>query len=448
MRRPALLFSLRTSAGLLGLLALLLLLNVAIPQESLAGREAIDALARSGPVHRFLFDHLGLGNLPTSPLFLGVLALFALNLLAVLGARAKGTFRQAAVVVPDEEALRRRTAEPGAIVVPAAMGGDAVGLLRDRGYRPFRVGASAIWAVRNPTAPLGFLLFHASFLLFFAGGALLFYTRSVAKTRLVEGQALDAADLRYLRRAPLPGGTPPAVTVERVDPRFDRGEPVDLSVRFRFPGPDGREAQARVNHPVTEGPFRLLVETSGIAPELWLTDADGFTLDRVSVAANAADGERVTLPVAGGALTASVAAIVPRGGIPPRDRLDQVGIEIELRRGETLLFRGPVAVGHPVAAGGFTLTVERNRLWVGILLVEERGGGLLVLGFTLGVAGLAWRMLAYRREVSLAWDDGGIRLRGRAEFFPGRFEAELGSLARDLASRDAGERTPEREGPS
>lgn len=451
MRRPAFLFSIRTSAFLLGILALLLLLNVAVPQESLVGREAIDELARSGGGRRIVFGLLGLGNLPTSPLFLATLALFAANLLAVLGARARGTFRQAAVIVPDEATLRRRLAEPGALVVPTVPGGDGadvVGRLRDRGYRPYRVGPTAIWAVRNRTAPLGFLLFHASFLLLLAGGALLFYTRSVAKTRLVEGQALDAADLRYLRRAPLPGSPPPAVEVVRVDPRFERGEPIDLSVLFRFPGTPGREEEARVNHPISEGRFRLLVETSGIAPELWLTDGEGFTLDRVSVAANLGDGERVSLPLAGGALTASIAALVERGGVPPRERLDEVPIDLELRRGDALLFRGPVAVGRPVTVEGLTLALHRNRFWVGILLVEERGGGLLVLGFALGVAGLGWRMMAWRREVSVSWDATEIRLRGRAEFFPGRFEVELGSIAAELASRATGERGPESGEPS
>jgi hypothetical protein len=84
-----LLTSLRTSAVLLCVLAFLLLLNVVVPQEMVIGEQAFRSLIERSDLSRFFLSTLGLGRLPVSPLFLGLLALFLLNLAAVLISRVK-----------------------------------------------------------------------------------------------------------------------------------------------------------------------------------------------------------------------------------------------------------------------------------------------------------------------------------------------------------------------
>ena len=61
-------------------------------------------------------------------------------------------------------------------------------------------------------------------------------------------------------------------------------------------------------------------------------------------------------------------------------------------------------------------------------------GGLLITGFLAGVVGLIWRLLWYRREVALTWDEESFRLVGRSEFFSTRFARELRQIHSTLGS--------------
>jgi hypothetical protein len=62
---------------------------------------------------------------------------------------------------------------------------------------------------------------------------------------------------------------------------------------------------------------------------------------------------------------------------------------------------------------------------------------LLVAGFTLGLIGLIWRLVLYRREVALTWDDRKFHLVGRSEYFSHRFQEELGAIQTTL-ERESG----------
>ena len=66
----------KTTVGLLCVLAVLLLLNVAVPQAAVLGEEAFGEMARSHPGRHFVLVTLGLGRMPTSPIFLGTLGVF------------------------------------------------------------------------------------------------------------------------------------------------------------------------------------------------------------------------------------------------------------------------------------------------------------------------------------------------------------------------------------
>ena len=76
-------------------------------------------------------------------------------------------------------------------------------------------------------------------------------------------------------------------------------------------------------------------------------------------------------------------------------------------------------------------------MWARIRVVSERGPAALVAGFLIGVLGLIWRLVLYRRELVLAWDDDRFHLVGRAEYFSWRFREELESI-RDALSKPRG----------
>ncbi len=433
-----LLTSLKTTLALLCLLALLLLLSMLLPQRSVIGDEAFAQLVTSSPTARFFLLRLGLGSMPTSPWFLGALGLFFANLGAVLTARARPTWRRIGFRPRPEAGLRSWAwAEPELSGVPPRdFGpGSVVGILRGFGYRPKKVGERAVWGVKHRTAALGFLLFHLSFFLLCAGGVLLYYTRFVGSVALTEGQEFDG-EYRQVLRLPPSGEIPvPIFSLVSVDPRFEGGEPTHLGAVLRFSGTGmSAERPASINHPASWGAARIYVQQAGLTPVFWLQDAQGFTLDRVAAPVSRA-AEATEVPLDGDRLAVFVES---PGRFPHREDLSGVGLEIEVV-GEAAepLFRGRLGPGAVADLGGERLVLEEIRYWAGIQVISERGGGVLIAGFVIGIAGLIWRLMLHRREVAVVWDDDRFTLVGRSEYFPWRFREELSGLFSTLGAAPA-----------
>jgi cytochrome c biogenesis protein ResB len=451
LRRLRLLFiSAKSTVLLLCALAVLLLLNVAVPQESVLGAENFSALVEgSGPVARFFLDTLGFGRMSTSPVFLTVLGLFFLNLTLVLLARVGPTFRRIALRPRSDEKLRAwaRLEESLRALLPDRFNaGHGTRTLRGFGYHVRRPGDRSLSGVKHRTAPLGFLLFHLSFFLLCAGGVAVYYTRFVGIATLTEGEAFSGAYADVIRQPPLGGAPPLAMGLVEVDPRFERGEPVHLGAKFRFrtaTSAVGREA--RVNAPARWGATSVLVEQAGLAPVLWLQDARGFTVERVAAPARTRGGPPTRIPMADRQIVVVVHPLDDDAPFPTRVEFTETSLRLEVLRGEEALFDGRLRPGEGATLGGGAgrIVLEELRYWLGFRVIHERGGSVLIAGFVAGVVGLVWRLMLYRREVALTWDDNEIRLIGRAEYFSERFRRELDSILSILtaeAERRGGER--------
>ena len=446
-RLRRLFLSARFIVGLLCLLALLLLLNVALPQEAVLGKERYSALLeQGGGGTRFVLETLGFGHMATSPVFLAVLGLFFLNLASVLLARFKPTWRRVRHKPRSEKGLRAwaRMEETHTGPLPEDWSaGRLVGILRGNGYQVRRPGKQTFWAVKHRTAPLGFLLFHLSFFLICAGGVAIYYTRFVGTAIISEGQEFAGQYGSVVRSAPLGGPPHLRFAVERVEARMEDGDPVYLAARLRFePAGVSVSREARVNHPASWGSVSVLVEKAGLAPVLWLQDERGFTLDRVVTPIRTGEVEATVVELAGGEWQAQVDPLLPGMPFPDRAGLSGVAPRVEVRRAGETVFSGSLGPGQAASFAGGRLVLEELRYWVGVRVIRERGGGLLVVGFTLGVIGLVWRLLWYRREIALTWEDGVFRLVGRSEYFSAPFEDELASLARQLRTTEAAAARP------
>jgi hypothetical protein len=423
--------SVRTTIGILVSLSVLLLLNVALPQETLLGTERFEAvLEEAGPLYRFVLEDLGFGRMAASPVFLGVLGLFFLNLMVVIGSRIGPTLRRVRIKPRAEPGLRKWTGMEESLTADLPgnwTAGHAVETLRGFGYQVRQAGESTIWAVRHRTAPLGFLAFHLSFFLLCAAGALLYYSRFVGAASLVEGQEFNGAYQQVLRDPPLIRPPDLRFGLVEVMPELQDGRPMQLGAVFRFPDAAGSEdRESWINRPAKDGPAKILVHRAGLAPVLWLQDDDGYTLDRVSVMANTLGDRPTSVPVAGERYQVLIDPLAPGEPFPGRSAMPSVGLSIRVLEGERELFLGRLARGEVAEWEGGRLVLEEIRYWVAFQVVSERGGGLLIAGFTLGILGLIWRLLWYRREVALTWDDREFRLTGRGEYFSQRFHEELG----------------------
>lgn len=433
MRRMlALLVSIRTSAVLMLVVALMLLASVAIPQRALLGDAAVDVIARSTAFNGFVIDTLGLGAIATSPLFIAALVLFYLNLVAVIVHRLPSTLAKTRLRTPTPEALEKWVTSPRAIVATSRENIGAatiVATLRGFGFRPSRVTGSSLYAVKHRYAAIGFLLFHISFLFLCAGGVLIWYTRWVGELRVVEGQTADANSAHVLRQRPVGGVPPVAFTLDRMKPTFESGEAVDLRATVRLG--NSPPADAWVNHPVEQGPVSLLVSNIGIAPVLWLQDARGFGVDRVAVPVDRSDP--VNVPLAGGVVQVRLVPDTHRSELPSRELLETLPVQVEIREGGREVFRGALKPGDAATLPGGRVVLSEIRYWGGIKIVSERGGALLITGFLLATIGATWRLLLHRRDLVISWSSHGVsntfRIAGHGEWFADRDRRELEQLA-------------------
>jgi hypothetical protein len=432
--------SLKTTVALFCLLAALLFLNVALPQERVVGEERfLEITGGGGAAHFFLVD-LGLGRISVSPLFLGFLGLFFVNLTAVLIKRTGVTIRRTRLRPPSLETLRAWTEGDRALrgIAPEEIERSHVlGVLKGFGYRAVNVGTSAVWSVKHRTAPLGFLLFHLSFFLICAGGAAIYYTRFVGTARVVEGREFTGFT-NVVREAPLAGTPALAFSVHEVAMEFEKGQPVHLSAVLRFRGPRGGPATTQINHPARSGSSTVIVNRAGLAPLLWLQDLRGFTLDRLVVAASTLSGASTVVPLADGLWSVELRPLVDRSTFPSRDELSSTEFEVLVRRKGDLVFEGTLRPGQEAVLEDAVLVLEDLSYWAGLYVVSERGGGLLIAGFILGIIGLVWRLMLYRREVAVVWEDATFSVSGRAEIFSHRFREELDAISSYVQRGDQG----------
>lgn len=459
MRAPRLVrafASLRVTVALMALLAGLLLLNIVIPQRAVLGEAAWSALLQRAPGwQRFGLETLDLGRLPASPVFLAVVALFFVQLALVLAQRAGPAVRRARAGPAAEAGLKAWARMDERLTAPLPAGWDvgaAARVLLGRGFRVRRVGETTLWGVKHRLAPLGFLLFHVSFFLLCAGALGLYFTRFAGSVVLVEGQAFEGRYARVLREAPLERPPAASFALAQVEAREQQGQPIQLEATLSFQQVGGRvERRARVNQPAEWGRLRVLVQEAGLAPQLWLQDAQGFTLDRVALAAAGRGQPPAEALLAQGRYVVRVDPWSASRAFPARAQLRTWPVHVTVlpaqggraRPGAAPLFAGELRAGQAARAGDARLVLEELRCWAGLMVVSERGGALLVAGFGLGIAGLVWRLLLYRREVVLSWSHETFDLVGRSEVFSGAFRDELGRLRRALSEAGgppAGER--------
>jgi hypothetical protein len=431
--------SLKTTIVLLVVFSVLLLLNVALPQQTVLGAEAFEALTeRAGPLYRFVLTDLGMGRMATSPVFLAVLVLFFLNLTVVIAGRIGPTLRRTRAKPRKEPGLRAWAGMEESLhasLPPDWSTEHAVATLTGFGYRVRRVGERTVWGLRHRTAPLGFLAFHLSFFLLCAGGVLLYYSRFVGNVVLVEGQEFNGEYTKMVRVPPLFPIPEISLSLQEVEPIYEGGFPLQLGATFLLKRPGGAiERESWINRPARLGSASFLVHRAGLAPVFWLQDADGYTLDRVSVVTSTLGNEATSSSIADGALEIAVEPFGQDLDFPARDALSRTGLELTVRSGNTTLFEGTLRPGQAASWDGGRLVLEEIRYWVAFQVIAERGGGPLIAGFVLGIAGLIWRLLWYRREVALAWDDREFRMTGRGEYFNQRFRDELKSIHAYLAA--------------
>jgi cytochrome c biogenesis protein ResB len=439
-----LLRSTRLSAYLMAALLALFILGQIIPQRELFTAREGRAWQEANPRLYAVLDALDLLELYTSPLAIVLLAAFMVNLVLVLAARFHVTVSRCRRPGPGP-------VEGGAAAVELGDKGEEEVLTVIRRMLPrYRMiaGEGRFVAYQNRFGPVGFLLFHASFVVLLLAGLALFYTRSVGTAAVTEGQAFSGAPGEYRSlRLPLVG-EPPSVrfTVLHIKPTYEEGQPTDLEVRIAVFGRGGepRKKTIGVNQPYTRGDTSMLIKSIDVAPLIKLQSADGEVVYEYAF---------VSLKVLGGGMDSYVFPysiyradfqffpdFAVEGGLEysrsPETRNPRFHVYL-YESGRKVLDRvmGPGETGR---AGEVVFAVEELRYWAEFTVVRERGRGLLWAGFIIGITGLVWRFFFYRREVRGEFRDGTLLLAQWSEMPAGMRGPRLEDIVRELKGRAGG----------
>ena len=405
MNAARILVSFKTTAVVLILLLILLFLNVLIPQVNVVGKQALEEATTDRPLLDLVFNTLGFRHIPTSPVFLTLLGIFYLQLLIFLVRYAEKIRRRiqfSPVSWMSWRSMDRKAARE-----------DLTGYLRKGGYRGHELTPEDTWYVRNRISPLGFLMFHVSFLLLLTGGIMIHYTRYQTRITLVKDRTItfSANSLKVILRKPMikpPDGNF-TLMMSRIEAVRERGEPVKLEADLTF-GLWGASTRltASINHPARFHGFGFYPETVHDALFFRVYDPKGFLLESVGIQTRGPDAPLPPVELPGDAL------LTYDPGLPDRCRIQSGKEEWTILLEE----------GSRLDLPSCSLHFQGKAPWVSFLVVYERGGTVLIIGFILAVIGLVFRFFFPRQDVIVS----GSRLYFRGEYFPLHFEEILTNL--------------------
>jgi len=357
-----------------------------------------------------------------NPLAIGLLALSALNALCLMGAdlqsyrpvRRRSTGQPSAA---DDRSGRESLAVSGQLDTT-----ETVRILTSEGYR-VSAESDSIVARRGWSLLVSRLLLHLALVLLFSGVLLSLTTRRSLRLPVIEGEALQAADM-----APR--------TVERI--HFEEA-PGSWFLQHRLAivvsGVDGQKKSYGIYPPGRiDGRF-LYPRYLAIAPLLRISapgpggESEGFRLIMLYP-----PGREDEIPLEGGYRLKLV--IPPQEGLPDPVVAGRFDLHVRVFRGDLLLGEGDLPFGGRMEAGGVSVALLDARRFVVTDLVRDNGviciWGALLAALLSVVIYLPVRCVWPRREmVFSATGQGGVRACSFAEGKKRRHE----SLFHDLLDK-------------
>lgn len=441
-------------------LMFLFLLGLAIPQKALyRSNEQYEHWKSDHPVISGLIISLGLNNIYVAPVTVFFLCLFFVNLIVVLGHRVPVVLRRAyllgrkealAGVEKTEATSGARALEVdgcGADVSAKGLGTELSGMLKKRWW--FVIGpneAGALIAVKNRFSPLGFILFHLSFLLCLAGGLLVMYTRFSGNLVLTEGQEFysDIRQFRLIKNYPKLFHSLPelGIILTRVIPHYERGAGTDLTVsaKIRYFS-DVSDEVVRVNEPIKKGAVSILASDVGYSPLMLLRDRDGREIQSDYFSLKVDNGREDSLSFQRLPYKVFVrfypdyAEVQGKAVTRSRD-LRNPAMRMRIEKSGKVLFDGIRRQGQPAEFDSYSLTFGDVRYWVDFFVVREYGSSLLFIGFFCGIAGLIMRLVFFQKVLRVKVDVDSrhrrIYISGRSEYYQQTFKEEFDRLVADL----------------
>jgi cytochrome c biogenesis protein ResB len=264
--------SVRLSAVVIALLILIYFLGLVLPQKWMFLSEEHYMQWKDKNILNALFDLIGFTDIYLSPVTIFLLVLFFVNLVVVVIYRVPVILRRAHLLgeSPSFSVNDLKNGNPAVITQDMDSVEISTGIkafFKKRRWSIIEGSEKNIFlAIKNRLSPIGFLLFHLSFLLCLIGGLLITYTRFSGEIALTEGQGFSGDikqfhkiidDAKIMKKLP-----PLSMYIDKVEPRYENDVPTELIVNLKINYQDEmRDEVIRVNEPLHMGPLSIIAQS-------------------------------------------------------------------------------------------------------------------------------------------------------------------------------------------
>jgi len=447
--------SVRFSAVIIALLILIYFLGLIIPQKWMFETMAQYDEWTGRNVLYMLLDLIGFTNIYLSPLTILLLGLFFINLIVVISNRIPITLRKAYI-----------GARPPCFTVEDIKKGEHIRIpltgIKEENKVLIKIGRyfrkkrwyiiedkqnRTLFALKNRFSPLGFLLFHLSFLLCLVGGLMITYTRFSGNLALTEGQRFDGDITQFhrIKHEPKILHALPALGlyVEKVHPFYEGNVPVELVVVMKVLYDDEVKREVlRVNEPIKRGPLSIIVENIGVSPLFIVRGPSGEVIDGAYVSLNVLNGQEDSFQFDTDRRFKFYVRFFPdyfvKDGVEGTRSIElrNPAIHLLIEKNGKTIYNGTIMQGQRAEMGPFSISFEDIRYWADFLIVREYGKGPLVTGFILAAIGLIMRLVFYQKRLRFAIegeeDERVLYIDGRSEYFQYGFKEDMANISRKL----------------
>jgi len=312
---------------------------------------------------------------------------------------------------------------------------EARDLLRALGVRRPVERDGGCAGVRHRWTALGTFLFHGAFFLLAVGFLLTLVARREATVWVAVGEDYVGAPDQVRAPPSGPAGTaiPPGLRfrVDRIFPEFWGDELLFTRLEARITWLDGSARTTRINRPLWVGPATFLrLSGFGYAPRYELVDVDGRVRESSFVKLNVfPPGQRDYFQASGlphRFYLEILPDLDPRSDPPETRSLNLVhpGVLLRVLRGRLDLGGGTLTPGDPgFGFEGLRIRFPEIRYWGEFAVVRDPGAPVVLLGYLVGLVGLALKLRGERVEI--AWTPGPEGAEGRLRGWGGRAPVAL-----------------------
>jgi hypothetical protein len=435
--------SIRFTIVLIGLLGIIFLLGIWIPQKNLV-KDLYFGWKESSPRLVATLDAFHLTSIHSSPVTLVLWFLFFVNLALVMWQRIPLIRKRIEI---SESRITDPAGSPGyffkrSYELPREM--NASEFLEQLKIKGFALVGSTdgFYGVKNRLSPIAFALFHLSFFFILLGGVFRVYTTFIGYVDLAQGETFQGELERY-NKSPRPLmpkiGDLPKVSflVESITPHVEGNTPTGIDIRIT--DAQGLKHEAGINTPYVTDDTSFVFNHLGLAPLFVLKDSTGRELDGAYEKLDVATGKQDRFILGGFEFKAHFYpnyAVDKGKPITRSQEFKNPVFALAIEKNGKKVAEGVIPKNGTLAFDGYTLEMRDLPFWVRFYVIRERGLLFVYTGFALASIAVIWRLIFYRREiVGAVREENGIKklvVAARSEYYKNLAEDEFTQLFEKL----------------